>query len=284
MRAGLILGGLAALFASAAPLQAAWAQTPSTDLAKPPAGAQHFIIESTGGKHGDSWSWTAADGARMARETWNLRGQAFDSDLAGRAGADGMIGALTIRGFSPTGDAGESFKVEGGKASWKSPVDAGEAPYKGPAFYITQGGPAETNGWFLEQLLAAPGRTLALLPGGRATATRLADTEVGEGAAKQTVTLWSVSGIANSPITAWTDDKGKFFGQRTGVVAWLPEAYAGELVKLTRTSRASAMAAQAAQASTRRHGQDPGRAGGLHPRADVRRRQPGSSSPTRRWW
>src|SRR4051812_4059336 len=80
MRAKFILGGLAALFATTA-----LAQTPSTDLAKPPSGARHFIIESTGGKHGDAWTWTAADGARMARETWNLRGQAFDSDMAGRS-------------------------------------------------------------------------------------------------------------------------------------------------------------------------------------------------------
>ncbi len=238
MRTGFIIGGLAAFFASSA-----IAQTPSAGLAKPPADARHFIIESTGGKHGDAWTWVTADGTRMARETWNLRGQAFDSDLAGRAGPDGMAASMTIRGFSPTGDAGESFKVEGGKASWKSPVDAGQSAYSSPAFYVTQGGPAETNGWFLERLLAAPGHTLALLPAGRATATRLTDVEVGEGAAKQTVTLWSVTGIANSPITAWADARGRFFGTTT-VVAWLPEAYAGELKKL-QAAQAVAMAAEA---------------------------------------
>ena len=238
MRVGFVLGGLSALFASTA-----LAQTPSADLAKPPPEAQHFIIESTGGKHGDAWTWTAADGTRMARETWNLRGQAFDSDMAGRSGPDGMIGTLTIRGSSPTGDAGESFKVAGGKATWKSPVDAGEEAYGGPAFYITQGGPAEANAWFFEQLLAAPGKSLALLPGGRATATHMADVEVGEGALKRTVTLWSVSGVYNSPITVWADAKGKFFGATT-VIAWLPEAYAGDL-KMLQAVQSSAMAEQA---------------------------------------
>ena len=38
---------------------AAAAQTPVADLAKPPAMAEHFIISSTGGKHGDSWIWCA---------------------------------------------------------------------------------------------------------------------------------------------------------------------------------------------------------------------------------
>jgi hypothetical protein len=32
------------------------AQVPTAELLKPPPGARHFIIESTGGKHGDSWS------------------------------------------------------------------------------------------------------------------------------------------------------------------------------------------------------------------------------------
>ena len=85
MHAKLILAGLAALFATTA-----LAQTPSADLAKPPAEARHFIIESTGGKHGDSWSWVTPDGVRMARESWNLRGQVWDEDFSGKAGSDGM--------------------------------------------------------------------------------------------------------------------------------------------------------------------------------------------------
>ena len=46
---------LVSLVLTAAVASAALAQTPVADLAKPPANAQHFIIQSTGGKHGDSW-------------------------------------------------------------------------------------------------------------------------------------------------------------------------------------------------------------------------------------
>lgn len=63
----------------------AFAQTPVADLAKPPASAQHFVIESTGGKHGDSWIWTAANGDRMGRESMNLRGQVFELDSDGKS-------------------------------------------------------------------------------------------------------------------------------------------------------------------------------------------------------
>ncbi len=85
-----------------------------------------------------------------------------------------MPASLQIRGFSPTGDAAETFRIAAGRASWKSPVDAGGAAYGSPAFYSTQGGPIDNTAWFVERLLASPGRTLRLLPGGEARAEKLA--------------------------------------------------------------------------------------------------------------
>jgi len=102
-------------------------QTPVQDLAKPPATARHFIIQSTGGRHGESWMWDAPDGTRMGRESMNLRGQVFELDSSGTAGPDGLPSAITIRGVTPQGDAAETFTTSGGTAAWKSPVDAGTA-------------------------------------------------------------------------------------------------------------------------------------------------------------
>ena len=55
-------------------------QVPKDQLAKPPADAHHYVIESTGGKHGDSWMWGGPDGAYMGRESMNLRGQVWELD------------------------------------------------------------------------------------------------------------------------------------------------------------------------------------------------------------
>ena len=220
-------------------------QAPAADLAKPPADARHFIIESTGGKHGDSWSWIAADGVRMARESMNLRGQVWEIDYSGRAGADGMPAAVAVHGVTPQGDAAESFESAGAEARWKSPVDSGHAPAGAPAFYVPFGGPMDVNAWFLERLLAMPGQSMDLLPGGKAHAAKVASLDVGGGvgAPRQTVDLWSVTGINNSPIPMWADAQGKFFGLTMGI-AWLPEAYAGEQARLEK-AQADAMAAQA---------------------------------------
>lgn len=238
MKCSFVLGCLAAALSSTA-----IAQVPASDLAKPPADARHYIIESTGGKHGDSWAWVTADGTRMGRESLNLRGQVTEIDSSGKAGTNGMPVSLAIHGTTPQGDAAETFDLSGGAASWKSPVDSGNAPSAGSSFYVSQGGPVDTTAWFVESLLAAPNRTMALLPGGKAQATKLASIEVGEGAARQTINLWSITGVSNSPIPVWADSKDKFFALTLGL-SWLPEAYAGELAKLDK-AQAAAVAAQA---------------------------------------
>ena len=239
MRRSVLLVAAAAGLSSAAGL----AQVPVAELAKPPANARHFVIQSTGGKHGDSWIWVTADGTRMGRETMNLRGQVFELDSRGTPGADRMPAALTIRGVTPQGDAAETFAIANGQARWKSQVDAGTAGYAAPAFYASQGGPIETTAWFLEALLAQPDKTLTLLPGGKAQAARLADLEIGSGAARQTVTLWAVTGVSTSPVPLWADATNRFFGLTVGL-AWLPEAYAAEQSKM-QDAQARAMAAQA---------------------------------------
>ena len=218
-------------------------QVPEAQLAKPPPGARHFVIQSTGGKHGDSWSWVAADGTRMGRESMNLRGQVFELDSSGKAGADGLPAAITIRGVTPQGDAAETFTISGGTAVWKSQVDAGTASYSVPAFYVSQGGPIATTAWFLEALLARPDKSLDLLPGGKARAAKLADLDVGTGAARHAITLWAVTGISTSPLPIWGDASNRFFGLSFGI-AWLPEAYAGEQSKIEE-AQARALAAQA---------------------------------------
>jgi imidazolonepropionase-like amidohydrolase len=95
----------------------------------------------------------------------------------------------------------------------------------------------------LESLLARPDKTLNLLPGGKAQAARLTDLEVGGGAARQTITLWAVTGVSTSPVAIWADANNRFFGVALGL-AWLPEEYAGEQLKIE-DAQAKAMAAQA---------------------------------------
>lgn len=238
MHRSLISIGLAAAAAAAV-----LAQVPAAQLAKPPADARHFVIQSTGGRHGESWIWVTPDGTRMGRESMNLRGQVFELESSGTRGPDGMPTTLTIRGVTPSGDAGETFTIASGMARWKSPIDAGSARYAVPAFYVAQTGPIDITAWFVEALLARPDKTLNLLPGGKAHASKASDLDVGAGAAKQTITLWTVTGIGTSPLPIWADADNRFFAITAGL-AWLPDAYAGEQSRIE-DAQAKAMAAQA---------------------------------------
>jgi imidazolonepropionase-like amidohydrolase len=240
MRHKFVAGWLLSLFSSVS-----LAQVPAADLYTPPAGARHFIIESIAGKHGDSWSWVAADSTRVARESMNLRGQVWEIDYRGTPGTKGMPSAMVIRGVTPQGDAAESFSTAGGSAQWRSSVDAGSTAYSGHAFYVPQGGPIDTNAWFLERLLASPDKSLDLLPGGKAHAVQLTSLEVGDGGApRQTINLWAVTGLNNSPLPMWADANDRFFAITSGI-GWLPELYAGEQKRME-AAQAAAMAVQTA--------------------------------------
>jgi hypothetical protein len=229
---------------------ASMAQEPAIELAQPPGDAHHFVIESVGGKHGDSWSWMASDGTRMGRESMDLRGQLWDSDYTGIAGADGAPSSLTIRGFAPQGNIAETFSIDNSSAHWKSPVDAGTVRNPGNAFYLSQGGPVDTTAWLLERLLASPDKSLELLPSGRAHATALGSIEVGDSAStRQTINLWGVSGLDTAPTPMWADLNGKFFAL-TDSLGWLPADYAGEQQRLLEAQTAAVALQTAALAKS----------------------------------
>ena len=202
-------------------------QVPKDQLDKPPANARHFTIQSTGGKHGDEWVWQLPDGTRKARFSMNLRGQVWEEDYTGKPGADGFPASVTIRGVSPQGDVNETFNLTGGVANWQSPIDKGSSNSVRGRFYTTIGGPMDTNAWFIERLLASPGKKMALLPGGEARAEKLTTMIVGKGKAAKPITLWQVVGVSNTPVPIWTDAKGKFFAVANGM-AWLPDGFTGE--------------------------------------------------------
>jgi imidazolonepropionase-like amidohydrolase len=214
-----------------APAAQATTPTPVADLAKPPADAQVFSIVSKAGKHGQSMRWTTADGTHWGRESLALRGQIFELDSAAKLAADGTFAKLTIRGVTPQGDAAESFVVANHTATWKSPVDAGSAPYAGPAIYNPFGGPMALNADIVEAVLAAPEHSLDMLPGGRVHVDFLTTAVVGSGKATKTVTAYAVTGFGNSPVPVWVDERGHFFAV-VGGLAWMPVGYETDFAQL----------------------------------------------------
>jgi imidazolonepropionase-like amidohydrolase len=206
------------------------AQVPADQLAKPPAGAQEFTIMSTAGTNGKSYNWTAKDGSLMSRSSMVLRGMKWEVDQRVQLGPDHMLSSLEIRGSTPTGDSGETFSVTGKHAKWQTPVDHGDADYTTPAFYVAVGG-TFSDASFIETLLSAPDHSLALLPGGKATAERLTELTVGDGGKKKKIVAWAINGLGPSPSPIWMTEDGKFFGA-VGGLGVLPVGYESALVPM----------------------------------------------------
>jgi len=192
-------------------------QVPADQLAKPPADAAQLTIMSTAGQHGSISEWTAPDGTLMGRLHLVLRGQVWDEDEAVKVGSDGAIAKYELRGSSPNGDVAETFAIAGGTATWKSQIDHGSAPYSAPAYYLPAGFSIRASDLPVEKLAANPGSEVALLPGGKARLEKLTTLTVGQGAAKQTVTAWALTGVGGTPQPIWLDAKGKVFASIGGL-------------------------------------------------------------------
>jgi hypothetical protein len=104
---------------------------PREELLKPPADAVHYVVVSEAGKHGDQWRWQLPDGRTAYRWSQELRGWITEMDQVSSIAPDGTITALTVRGVTMSGDAAETFRVENGRAIWKTATDSGEAPARG---------------------------------------------------------------------------------------------------------------------------------------------------------
>ena len=222
----IVLAALLATCASAAVAD----PTPKEQLLVPPAGATHYVVVSTAGKHGDEYMWTMPDGRLAFRQSILLRGLIFETDETMRVGADGMPSEIVIRGVTPQGDAAETFAVVNGQAMWTSPVDKGSAAYSAPTYYLAQGGPFLRSAPEIDRLMAAKQAGLALLPSGRATSDKVASLEVDGPQGKKQVDLVMVKGVSQSPQPVWVEN-GKFFGALVGLNL-LPAGYEANADKM----------------------------------------------------
>jgi hypothetical protein len=108
---------------------------------------------------------------------------------------------------------------------------------------VPAGGTVDYTAWLAETLLATPGRTLELLPAGRARMEPLTEAVVtGPGGARKTVQAWAISGLELAPSPVWMDG-GKFFGL-ADVLSILPAGWEGNAPILSR-AQDEALARQA---------------------------------------
>jgi imidazolonepropionase-like amidohydrolase len=198
--------------------------TPKEQLLQPPQTARHYTINSPATKHGDVWSWKTDNGELAYRMSMSLRGWITETDQMTSLGPDGRPTKIAVRGFTDSGDATEDFSVDAdGIARWKTAVDEGSAPL-GNRRYRTYGGPWLAYALEVEALVQAGDKGIDLLPGGRASISIGAPTEIDGPAGKETVKLAYITGTGFAPSPVWLDKDHRYFGN-AGVISLLPAGY-----------------------------------------------------------
>ena len=204
------------------------APVPKDQLLVPPAGAEHYVVVSEAGKHGDEWRWTLSDGSLAYRESILLRGLVFEQDEVVKLDSSGKPVSFTVRGVTPSGDSAETFAIDQGMARWKTTVDEGQAPAAQGA-YNTFGGAFLAGDATIPLFLGAGAKGVDLLPSGHGTLERSTTSFNAVGPkGPRTANLYFLKGIGQSPAPVWLFDDGKLFGF-VGALALMPVGYEANL-------------------------------------------------------
>ena len=213
---------------------------PKEQLLKPPANADHYVVVSDAGQHGDQWRWRLPDGRWAYRFSQELRGWISEVDQVVTLGTDGIPTAMTIRGVTISGDAAETFAIKDGKAVWTSTSDSGSAPAKG--YYLPAGGVSVANASLIDLLAKAGPAGVDLLPSGKATLSLGPTKQINGPKGPETVQLAWLRGILGSPIPVWLDSNKKFFAE-IGGMSVVPAGYE-RVAKPLREAQEAATAAE----------------------------------------
>jgi imidazolonepropionase-like amidohydrolase len=190
-------------------------------------------------QHGQTLVWTTPAGARCSRESLNMRGFINETDQCATIAPDRTIASLTVRGFTPSGDAAETFSIAGAAASWHSPVDSGSHPATSPAIYVPYGGTFDATAILFDLLMATPSHQAALYPSGHAGLEKLTETTIGSGATHRSLILWQITGLSFEPVPIWSSADGSFFAQVDPGLSMLPPEAATDLKHLVEVQSAA---------------------------------------------
>jgi cytosine/adenosine deaminase-related metal-dependent hydrolase len=210
----------------------ALAQTPASQLAAPPSDARVWTISNNDGKqlHGKISMWTNAGGAHWSRFSMNLRGFKSEVDQQMHFAPDGELQSLVVRGFTPSGDAGETYQVDNGSYSWKSQVDHGAGKTRPDLAYVSFSGTPDSFLFIVDALLKSPTHSIDLLPSGKGGIEPLTTLDIDNNGVKKHLTCYALTGFGLSPQPIWMEGD-QFFAFSPGLLPAGWEKFDSQLSK-----------------------------------------------------
>jgi Amidohydrolase family len=233
----LCLATSAAAGASTAPPATSPAGAPAAAAAPSQPEEIRYTVLIAGNRAGTATTRREGDEVHAAFE-FNDRGRGPQLETAVTLGAGGVPSRIEISGHDYfKAPVAERFSSAGGRAAWASSAESGAEELSGPAFYVPLNGPPEMLAVLARALLAAPAKTLPLLPAGEARIEEVGSVEVASAAGeKATAVHYALSGLGFTPDSVWLDGDGAFFAAasrwssvvRDGFEATLPDLIAAQ--------------------------------------------------------
>ena len=217
---------LAALLASASSVAHA-DPVPKEDLFVVPDGAGEWVVVSYSNTHGSEFVWQNAPGEYRYRKSQSLRGWITETDATVRLDDKGYPTFIEVRGYTPDGNAAETFQIADGKATWAVGDDTGSVDEG--AFYLSKGGPTIMIAPLAEALYDHG--SIDLLPSGTVTLRPSREVSIEDESGNRDIQLYYIDGLTTEPYPVWLDEDGDFFSQ-IGWFGLMPKGYEEHYIPL----------------------------------------------------
>ena len=171
-----------------------------------------YTVLMAGRPAGIENSWTTADGSFHYYFEFNDRGRGPALTERMVLGAGGVPVLIESSGHDYyKNPVAERFAVANGQATWQNSAERGSKPAAEPAFYTSMDGAPEEAAVLARALLAAPDRTLRLLPDGEARIARVGELTVRIHGEARTVVQYAITGLDFTPTPVWLDTGSQLF-------------------------------------------------------------------------
>lgn len=180
------------------------------------ADALRYVVLVDGGTQAGHLAVAPVDAEGVVRSEFifkdNGRGPELTEEYV--LAADGSFSRYQVTGTSTFGaPVDETFRIEDGKAVWKSLSDAGEQPARAGAMYSPLSGAPQSFSVMIAALARNPETGVPLIPGGTLKARAVDSLEVSSGGRRQVVELLAITGVGFTPQFVWatTGDSPRLF-------------------------------------------------------------------------
>jgi imidazolonepropionase-like amidohydrolase len=175
-----------------------------------PARTLRYSIYTTGQKAGEEVDTFSADGKLTSTFEFNDRGRGPKIEAHYVIAPDGMPLRTDITGVDYyKAPVDEHFRVDNGKAEWKSTAEEGHA--NAGSFYSSINSPNAEIAMLARVLSKSGSAGVKLYPGGEAHIEKRSEVTIEDHGQSMHVTEYAITGLAFTPVSVWLDDQLDFF-------------------------------------------------------------------------